>query len=318
MTLLIPAVHRAAELGRIRRTATGIRVADDGRDLERIRPGVYAHRQDWAAASPEGRVIARAHALGLISDDAVFSHETAAALHGLPLFHADRARVHLTVSHARPGSAVGTIRHRGSVPEDEVVETRGLRCTTLERTVADVVRTASFESAVVVADAALRTRCVSGPGTYDEDAAAAVLETVHGIAHRFAHGRQRADRVLAFADGRSQLPGESISRIRLVELGFRSLRLQVEVPGPRGSYFVDFALDDLAAMAFGEFDGAVKYVDEGILAGRSGASVLDEEKQREDWIRGTTQRRFARWGWGHIETAPLLGRRLAAFGIRPA
>ncbi|MFJ4164986.1 hypothetical protein ACIPY5_05475 [Microbacterium sp. NPDC089698] len=318
MALLIPAVHHAAELGRIRRTATGIRVADDGRDLERIRPGVYAHRQDWAAATPEGRVIARAHALGLISDDAVFSHETAAALHGLPLFRPDRTRVHLTVSHARPGSAVGTIRHRGSVPEEEIVEIRGLRCTTLERTVADVARTAGFESAVVVADSALRARCVAGPATYDEDAAAGVRDAAHGIAQRFAHGRRRADRVLAFADGRAQLPGESISRIRLVELGFRSIRLQAEVPGPHGSYFVDFALDDPAVMAFGEFDGAVKYADADMLAGRSSAEVFDEEKQREDWIRGATQRRFARWGWGHIETAPLLGRRLAAFGIRPA
>ncbi|MDR2322480.1 MAG: hypothetical protein LBE60_12620 [Microbacterium sp.] len=318
MALLIPAVHHAAELGRIRRTATGIRVADDGRDLERIRPGVYAHRQDWAAATPEGRVIARAHALGLISDDAVFSHETAAALHGLPLFRPDRTRVHLTVAQARPGSAVGTIRHRGSVPEEEIVEIRGLRCTTLERTVADVARTAGFESAVVVADSALRARCVAGPATYDEDAATGIRDAAHGIAQRFAHGRRRADRVLAFADGRAQLPGESISRIRLAELGFRSIRLQAEVPGPHGSYFVDFALDDPAVMAFGEFDGAVKYADADMLAGRSSAEVFDEEKQREDWIRGATQRRFARWGWGHIETAPLLGRRLAAFGIRPA
>lgn len=318
MTLLIPAVHHAAELGRIHRTKTGDRVADDGRDLERIRPGVYAHRQDWTAASTEGRVIARAHALGLIADDAVFSHETAAALHGLPLFRPDRTRVHLTVSHARPGSAVGTIRHRGSVPEEEIVEIRGLRCTTLERTVADVVRTAGFESAVVVADAALRARSVPGPGIYDEDEARAFLDAAHDIAHRFAHGRHRADRVLAFADGRAQLPGESISRIRLVELGFRRIRLQAEVPGPHGSYFVDFALDDPGARAFGEFDGAVKYADAGMLAGRSGAEVLDEEKQREDWIRGTTQRRLARWGWGHIETALVLGRRLAAFGIRPA
>lgn len=169
-----------------------------------------------------------------------------------------------------------------------------------------------------MADAALRARCVPGPGTYDEDEAGAFLDAVRGVAHRFAHGRHRADRVLEFADGRAQLPGESISRIRLVELGFRSIRLQVEVPGPHGSYFVDFALDDPAALAFGEFDGAVKYADAGMLAGRSGADVLDEEKQREDWIRGTTQRRLARWGWRHLETAPVLGRRLAAFGIRPA
>ncbi|MCE4025598.1 hypothetical protein LXM50_06395 [Microbacterium sp. Au-Mic1] len=318
MALLIPAVHHVSELGRIRRTASGVYRADDRGELERIRPGVYAPRQDWATASPEGRVIARAHALGLVSDDAVFSHETAAALHGLPLFRPDRTRVHLTVSDDRPGSAVGTVRHRGAISEEEVVEVRGLRCTTLERTVADVARTASFESAVVVADAALRSRCASASGTYDEDAAAALLEAVHSVAHRSAQGRHRADRVVAFADGRAQLPGESISRIRLVELGFRRIRLQVEVPGPYGSYFVDFALDDPSAVAFGEFDGAIKYSDAGMLAGRSGAEVLDREKQREDWIRGSTQRPFARWGWTHIDSAIVLGRRLAAFGIRPA
>ncbi|MDQ4214512.1 hypothetical protein [Microbacterium capsulatum] len=223
----------------------------------------------------------------------------------------------MTLADARPGSAAGTVRHRGSVPEDEIVEIRGLRCTSLRRTVADVARTASFEAAVVIADAALRQRCVPAPGRYDEAAAESFLEGVRGVTAGFAHGRARADGVLAFADGRAQLPGESISRIRLVELGFRRIRLQVEVDGPRGPYYVDFALDDPGAHAFGEFDGTGKYTDPALLAGRSGAEALDEEKQREDWIRGTTQRPFARWGWKHIDTAAGLGRRLSAFGIRP-
>jgi hypothetical protein len=225
--------------------------------------------------------------------------------------------VHVTLADERPGSAAGTIRHRGVVPDEEIVTIRGLRSTSLARTVADVARTASFERGVVIADAALRSLCVGGPGSYDADQADAFRETVLGIVARFSHGRKRAEGVLAFADGRSQLPGESISRIRLAELGFRWIRLQVAVAGPDGPYFVDFALDDPGANAFGEFDGAVKYVDPAMLAGRSGAQALDEEKQREDWIRGRTQRRFARWGWPHIDTASALGRRLAAFGIRP-
>ena len=188
-------------------------------------------------------------------------------------------------------------------------------CTTLERTVADVARTASFEQAVTIADAALRQRCIRGPGGYREDEAAAFRQEAIEITKRSAHGQTRALCVLEFADGRSQLPGESISRIRLHELGFHDVRLQVEVPGPGGRrYFVDFGLEEVGA--FGEFDGAIKYVDGKFVDGRTASQVLDEEKQREDWIRGTTQRRYARWGWPHVATASALGDRLRAFGIR--
>ena len=41
-----------------------------------------------------------------------------------------------------------------------------------------------------------------------------------------------------------------------------------------------------------------------------------EEKQREEWIRGRTQWRFARWGSEHIGAPAALAARLAAFGIR--
>ena len=46
--------------------------------------------------------------------------------------------------------------------------------------------------------------------------------------------------------------------------------------------------------------------------------VLLRKKQREDWIRGVTQRPFARWKWEHLRTRDTLGARLASFGIRPA
>ncbi len=208
------------------------------------------------------------------------------------------------------------MRHRGELSDEDVVEIDGLRVTSLARTVADVARTATFEQAATVADAALRTQFVSGPGSYDLDGAQAFRESVTQIAGRSAHGQTRARRVLAFADGRAQLPGESISRIRLRELGFRTIELQVAVPGPHGkTFYVDSGLEDV--VAFGEFDGAIKYVDGQLLDGRTSSQTLDEEKQREDWIRGTTQRRYARWGWPHLATASELGARLEAFGIRP-
>lgn len=246
----------------------------------------------------------------------MFSHETAAAIHGWALYRPSRDRVHTIVSTPRPGAAGGVIRHRGSLGDGDVVEINGLLVTSPARTVADVARTATFEQAVTIADAALRSLFWRGPDRYRAELAEEFRESVLTTARLSAHGVSRARRVLGFADGRAQLPGESISRIRLRALGFHDIRLQVAVPAPAGrTFYVDFGLEDIAA--FGEFDGAVKYADARFLGDRNPARVLDEEKQREDWIRGTTQRRFARWSWRDVETAATLGARLAAFGIRP-
>lgn len=170
---------------------------------------------------------------------------------------------------------------------------------------------------MTAADAALRRLCTVARHEYSLPAAEAVCAEVFAIAKRSAHGLTRARRVLRFADGRAQLPGESVSRVRLAELGFARPRLQVPVAGPtgRGFFFVDFGLDDVEA--FGEFDGRLKYHDGLLTVFRSADEVFDDEKQREDWIRGTTRRRFARWGWPHIGSAAQLGARLAAFGITP-
>lgn len=268
------------------------------------------------AAHPGARVIARARAAQLAtSEPLVFSHETAAALHGLAVYRPATDRVHTIAPPARPGALAGLIRHRGEAHGGSTAR-HGLRCTSIPQTVADVARTATFDQAVVIADAALRTMCTSVGGGYDESAASMLRASVEESVAHSAHGRRRADRVLRFADGRAQLPGESISRIRLAELGFRNVALQRRVAGPRGkSYYVDFAIDD--AHAFGEFDGSIKYIDGTMLDDRTTAEVFDAEKQREDWIRGTTHRLLARWGWPHILTAAHLGERLKAFSIHP-
>ncbi|WP_309065788.1 hypothetical protein [Microbacterium sp.] len=318
--LYIPSLLRRDDLGTVRRRTGGYRASAIEGDLVRVRPGVFALGEEWQRARPEGLVVARARALTLTaSEPPVFSHETAAAIHALPLFRPDPLRVHISLDSRRPGACTGTVRHRAELRDDEVVEVDGLRVTSLSRTVADVARTASRERAVVVADAALR-RAAGGPqqDDYDLEEAAAFCAVVRTIANRSAHGSARAERVLAFADGRAQLPGESISRIRLVQLGFHGIRLQVRVPGPNGDpYFVDFGGDGDDGFWLGEFDGRTKYADADMRRGRSPARVVEAEKFREDWIRGVTRAPMARWGWTHIDTPEALGTRLRAFGIRP-
>lgn len=316
---MVAAIQIFRRIDLLERDYTPSRIAAAERDgsLKRVRPGVFADGEMWRAAVPERRTIALARALALVSTTRpVFSHETAAAVHGLALYRPSRDRVHTIAPVTRPGAADGVVRHRGELAPSDIVELEGLLCTSLLRTVADVARTAMFEQSVTIADGALRRRYVSGPGQYDAYGAERFALAALDLAQRSSHGVSRARRVVRFADGRAQLPGESVSRIRLRALGFRDIRLQVAVPAPTGrSYFVDFGLED--SRAFGEFDGSIKYVDGRIVDGRSASQVFDEEKQREDWIRGTTQRRCARWGWPHLESAAALGARLHAFGIHP-
>lgn len=75
-------------------------------------------------------------------------------------------------------------------------------------------------------------------------------------------------------------------------------------------------MDPQEADAWGEYDGEGKYLDEDLRDGELEAVRL-QEKQREDWIRGTTQRKMARWAKAHIITAAALERRLALFHIHP-
>lgn len=283
----------------------------------RLRPGVYVRPEPGSAPTSEEAIVLRARALAMVSrEPPVFSHLTAAALHGLPVYAPSSPKVHVILGPDRPGAATGVVRHRGEVPAEQIVQRHGLRCTGLERTLADIARTMPFETAVCALDAGLRPVAVPEPGAFLPHAADERRDHIRDIALRSAHGRTRALRSLAFADGRAQLPGESISRIRLAELGFAPPDLQVAVPGPSGRpYYVDFGLDDVRA--WGEFDGETKYRDEALRSGLTLDEVLLREKQREDWIRGRTQRPMARWQWAHLRTRDALGRRLSTFGIRP-
>lgn len=100
-------------------------------------------------------------------------------------------------------------------------------------------------------------------------------------------GIVQARRIVSLADGRAQLPLESVTRYRLHQLGFGRPRLQVPVDGPRGGRFwMDIAVDQ--SRTFVECDGRDKYLDDEYRGGRTAESVVLDEKIREDWVRGTT------------------------------
>lgn len=288
--------------------------------IHRVRRGWYVYSSDWDALQPEARHLLHVIAVG---EDArggspVFSHLSAAVVHGLPLYRLTPTRAHVTVPLPnKHSSSSDVVRHEAKLNERDIVVRDGIRCTSIERTVFDVARTVPMEPALVVADAALRTVAVDRR-IQSEELAESWRQDLRDRAGRAAGARgiRSVLPVAEFADGRSESPGESVSRLQLVRIGFATPRLQVRVPGPADrDYWVDFALDDV--LAFGEFDGKGKYLDEALRSGRSLEQTMLDEKVREDWIRGTTNRRYPRWGSEHIRTPEALAARLAAFGIRP-
>lgn len=91
--------------------------------------------------------------------------------------------------------------------------------------------------------------------------------------HGFQGSATGTGDLLAFADGRAQLPGESVSRLHLRSLGFDGIRLQSRVEGVAGEeYWLDFAFP--AHRVFGEFDGRGKYVDGDFRGERSAEMVV--------------------------------------------
>lgn len=309
-------LRRRRDLAELGYDSRRIRRAVDSGMLTMLRRGVFVRTSELAPLTVEDNAVLRARAYSAIAAiPPIFAGRTAAAIHGLPLL-SDDGKTHVISPNGRPGSGYEIVRHRGPLDNADVTEIGGMLCTSLARTVADVARAESRELAVSVADAALRQTAYRSPGVYDEAAAEALKEAARGTLLTQTVGRVQARRVLEFADGRAQLPGESISRIRLAELGFAVPSLQVPIRGPRGrTYWVDFGLDDVEA--WGEFDGKKKYGALASAEGKSPGEIVAEEKRREDWIRGVTRRPVVRWGWGDITDAATLGRRLAAFGIRP-
>jgi hypothetical protein len=105
----------------------------------------------------------RAHACVLSAgSDAVISHTTAAALHGLPGFELDGDRVHVTtrteVAHAIDGSILHTSR---ALPEAHCTVRDGIRVTTVARTLFDLGRLCGDQRVERALDSALAMKLVT-------------------------------------------------------------------------------------------------------------------------------------------------------------
>ena len=256
-------------------------------ELQRVRRGAYATPlPNGAGLAERHRRLVRATAPQLV-DGAVISHGSAAILHGLPVWESAVQRVHVTRDRRGGSRRRAWVEVHGlPLAESEIVPVDGLLATSLARTAVDLARTVTFDRAVAAMDRALAL------GLTAEELAAALSSASR------RPGMARARRVAAFADGRAESPGESLSRVRLHELRLPAPELQFDVVDDLG-YLVgrsDFAW--VAQRTLGEFDGRVKY-GRGLDPGDTAENAVYREKLREDALRDLGWQ-VVRWVWADL------------------
>lgn len=237
--------------------------------LQRVRRGFYVRAQEGAPASRH--LLAVRAAAKVMHPGAVFSHRSAATVHGLPLPPHSEGVVEVTrngVAGGRRTAAV--ILHKAPLAPNEVAHVDGIVVTSLERTAVDVARVWPRADALAVVDAVLGRRADLGL-------------MADAVRARRSHGNAKARWVLNFADALSESYYESFARLLMHEQGMPKPKLQYSIVTAGGEFLgrTDFAWPELGVL--GEFDGASKY---GLLRhpGQSPGQVLAAEKRREERI----------------------------------
>ncbi|MFT3799539.1 hypothetical protein [Microbacterium sp.] len=269
-------------------------------DLTRVRRGVYARTADWRRLPPWEKYLVRVHAAALVFPDAVFSHESAAVLLGMPVL-GDPVTVHVLVGpHSAARESTGIRSHRcRELPE--VVTSRGIAVTSPAVTAVTLARHRHNAYGLAAADAAL------GMGkTLTREALIADNE-----ARDSSRGRNLARWPLERADKRRESVLESISDAAIEWLGFPAPELQHVFVAEDGridrgdKWWKELSL-------LGEPDGELKY------DGRFGdpAALLRDRHERDRRLLRGDVDSIAHWGWLDVARIWPLRALLLGHGLR--
>lgn len=270
--------------------------------LHRLRRGVYMLSEQWAGQPPwiKDKLALLGH-LALTNGVPVYSHFSAARLHGLQLWNCS-AMIHLSSGHNASASKLprDVVLHKLVVPDAQVgqryVNGVGLvRLTSLMRTVLDCAMVAPLAQAVTIGDSAL-TR-----GLSLDDLKAAVGQ---------ASGRKGVRRARVAIDAMNPLSesaGESRTRLIIAQLPIEQPEQQVWMDSSCGRFRVDFLWRKQRLIL--EFDGDTKYFDYQVPTERA----LIQERERENALIEEGWR-FIRVKWHHLSRPEeLKGRIMRAY-----
>lgn len=239
----------------------------------RLRRGVYVEAVHWASLDPfraQPLLRVRAARLTLACRPLVFSHDSAALVHGMGIPDAAGALVH--VSHPKVhGDAVraGVKHHLAPYTADQVVLVDGLWVLDPARTALDMAREHGLMAGVASCDRALR---MGSARSQLREARAAMW---------CWPGSRVMDEAIELADAGAESWLESTGRVLVHSLGHGRPQTQFGLTDGRRTVWCDLRL----GRHIFECDGYLKY-DEGNLSGESPRTVLRREKERQDFVSG--------------------------------
>ena len=239
-------------------------------------PHLFVQPDPWNELRPnvQHRYVVRS--LARLHPNWIFSHVSAAVMHGLYVSYTLINQVHiLTDRHQNSASNAFVRRHKVTAADFTIVD--DVRATTLARTAFDCLRSYDFRAGLAVADSASHQLSLSG----DELGYSFTTFSTRNL------GWRRACKIAGFADGRSENGGESVARAVMIERGYRIPNLQVVVNDSvdGNAYRVDFCwqIDDRTRV-LGELDGREKYRNPHMTQGRDVNDVLADERLRESRV----------------------------------
>lgn len=244
-----------------------------------VRRGAYAERSVFEAAHDRNaRLLLRDWAAHLtMTRPHLVSHDSAVRAHDLPMLHPEMDLVHVTrfgVGGSRTHE--GVKHHLTRVGLLDAPQVGDMRLTGLARTAVDMAREHGWLAGLVVCDAVLQRGLTP-----------ARLEEELSLMWCWPDVTQARSAVAQCAFGAESV-GETLSRVRIEELGLGRPETQFPVLAGGRTFWVDLRLGRLLI----EFDGRRKYerLVHGGLADREVSTVIWEERQREQLI--------CRRGWG--------------------
>lgn len=278
--------------------------------LVRLHRGAFVEKDVLDLRSPRMRY--QLHCLGAFHasrTDVVLSHESAAAIHGIPFLGRYPQLIHvLATMQAGTRTEHGFRKHATWFPNAHIEYRGELVLTDLIRTLVEFACTSTLAGAVAALDWALRNHGQGSPAPVTKER---LIACADGLEIR--RGRKQLLLALDLANPLAESPGESLSRVLIHQLGFPKPTLQAEFSDRRGFIGrVDFFWPEQNLI--GEFDGIAKYIREEYTRGRSSAQIVVEEKIREDRLRAS-RRGVTRWGWDTATNPQMLFNQLREAGL---
>lgn len=285
-----------------------VRAYGEGSDTAwtRLRRAVFATCDPQEVTARERLILMAIAVQEAAHRQPVFSHDTASAVLQLPAIGRASEFVEFATSPGARGRKSQVRRRRTSIAPT-TVEVDRLLVTDVDRTVIDRARTATLESAVTAADAALHL---------DLSRQSELLAQARALPRR-SRGCRMAELAILLADGRAESPLESLSRTRMFQLGIPMPELQTRFYDAAGFIGrVDFFWPAFGVI--GEADGRIKFrVTEG-QTGKEAEEAVWRAKRRDDRLRRHPKvREVGHWDWGEALHPGRFAAMLTDLGVPP-